>query len=175
MAWPRSLSSSRHPVLMSPSRRSGRLPWTLLRGPGDRALSRAWRAGGLLAWSVCGGTRGHGVVGCAWAGRGRRGDDAVIDRHLVADQVEALPEGVHLGQHSGLVLAEQAESLLFIAVSAADQVGVLADGRDRHPGGAEVDADGQPFRVVVGVEPPAAATAADGIGEDALAFVEPQG
>jgi hypothetical protein len=101
-------------------------------------------------------------------------EEVLVHANLVCDQVEAVAEPVDLGDQPVLMLAENGEAVRLGAGSAPDQGGVPADLGERHPGGAEPDAVGQPLHVVLGVDATAVGRAHYRGDQDAFAFVEAQ-
>ena len=83
-------------------------------------------------------------------------------------------EFLDLGGDVILVAAEQGESVLLVAGSLTDEIGVLTDRVQRHAGRTEPDAHDQPVDVVLGIDAPAVRLPPYPVCEQSLTLVEPE-
>jgi hypothetical protein len=98
----------------------------------------------------------------------------LVHADLRADHVKAIGERLNLTDHLLPVLAQQREPIFFIAGSLPDEICVLADHRQRHAGGTQRRADGQPLDVLLAIDPAPAHSPSYRKGKNPLALIEAQ-
>jgi len=151
------------------------------RRPAGRRGPRARRAGGRAARHRRrrrGGPRSPPVASAA--ARGPQtvgvagGEAAPVDADLVIEEGQALPQLGQPGGDLGAVRLQEGEPFRLVAAPCRDELGVAADGPDRHAGGPQPGAHGDPVEVEPVIAPPSAGGAADGGDDQAGALVVAQ-
>jgi hypothetical protein len=107
------------------------------------------------------------------AGRKAPFDQVFVDADLVVDDVQAAGQVAQLAGDMPLVPAQQLQTLSLGAVTAANNLSVLADSSQRHASLAEQNAQLQPVDVLLGIHA-AAADPLDLLTEQASPFVKTQ-
>jgi hypothetical protein len=91
------------------------------------------------------------------------------------DEVETVLQLLELPGDAELVRAEQLEPFRLVAAALADELRQAADRRQRHAGGPELHAIGQPLDVLRAVDAPAALITPHLAFQQPFALIQPQG